>query len=545
MMASSQAVPASALAGKGGQRKRGRSQGDRPRSTLAPGSTLAEAKKRFKASDHTNNAQCEKCGANTNPHGMIKCESCDLSYHLACCNIPQTYHDIARDLLHLAGWTCIHCRTSKIERNIAIEKAVTDLTQQLNQMKVKLEKTCTEAQAQKKKPKENDTTSSATASSSSVQQGPTAGGGDAGSAGQPGYNSLTKTQVAKIVTKTINDQARRKKNVIVSGIPESSQVDDLHSFKTLCEEHLSTKPALSSQGVNRLGKETAGGNRHRRLLVHLDSEEAAKEILRSARELRSSQDPYVAANIYINPDLTVLEQKAAYDKRVHRRAQGTTANASQGNGSSSISTSNQQANTDPISTPPTPMEAQPLPHLVHSQHAHVVPIQSPPTASGAPLTNPNLPCQVMPATIEAVASHVTPTTYSISHARPSHWVHEGSQILAQSAPNSNIMIDSVSHVSASHTANQHAHWPGIINHSQIAPNSMHYQADNTLLPTYPINTHYGYHAQTVPHSSYYPSSQTMIHNNQQNFPPLPSPFLAVPHPSFSGATMPARSSTQS
>ena len=44
---------------------------------------------------------------------------------------------------------------------------------------------------------------------------------------------------------------------------------------------------------------------------------------------------------------------------------------------------------------------------------------------------------------------------------------------------------------------------------------------------------------------YYPSSQTMIHNNQQNFPPLPSPFLAVPHPSFSGATMPARRSTQS
>jgi len=131
------------------------------------------------------------------------------------------------------------------------------------------------------------------------------------------------------VCKTLNDMNKRKKNVVVTGLPEvasgSSDSDetkrlDEHAFTIFCEENLTVKPALSKLGCRRLGKVTGSGTKPRRLLVHLTSEQNAQDLLSSAKTLlRKSHDHYIASTIYFNPDLTAAEAKLAFEQRQRRR----------------------------------------------------------------------------------------------------------------------------------------------------------------------------------------------------------------------------------
>jgi len=57
----------------------------------------------------------------------------------------------------------------------------------------------------------------------------------------------------------------------------------------------------------------------RRLLVRLNSEEAAAAILKDAPKLRSSTIQHVAHSVYINPDLAPEAAKLAYEARKKRR----------------------------------------------------------------------------------------------------------------------------------------------------------------------------------------------------------------------------------
>lgn len=50
------------------------------------------------------------------------------------------------------------------------------------------------------------------------------------------------TSVATIVSKQIIAHERRKRNVIVTGLPEQPDTDDCTSFVNLCETHMPTKP---------------------------------------------------------------------------------------------------------------------------------------------------------------------------------------------------------------------------------------------------------------------------------------------------------------
>ena len=131
------------------------------------------------------------------------------------------------------------------------------------------------------------------------------------------------------VHRTLNDLNRRKSNVVVSGLPEQSSISDdnkpadAEAFIRLCEEHLSIKPALGHRGCKRLGKlaEHAADqtSRPRLLKVHLRSEDSVSQLLAAAKQLRRSDDQYVAENVYINPDMSPAESKLAYEDRKRRR----------------------------------------------------------------------------------------------------------------------------------------------------------------------------------------------------------------------------------
>jgi len=128
------------------------------------------------------------------------------------------------------------------------------------------------------------------------------------------------TDIETVIHKTVKDLNRRKSNVIVTGIPEltSSDTSDRELFTNFCEENLAIKPALSNLGCKRLGRSPDQQGRPRRLLVHLNSESTAADLLMAAKQLRRSDDPSVKS-VYINPDLAPAEAKIAFESRQRRR----------------------------------------------------------------------------------------------------------------------------------------------------------------------------------------------------------------------------------
>jgi hypothetical protein len=123
--------------------------------------------------------------------------------------------------------------------------------------------------------------------------------------------------VSLVVHRTLADAARRKRNIIVTGLPEDLAVDDVTAFNHLCEDNLPVKPVVAAGGCLRIGRKNGDGPR--RLLVRLTSDDAASEILKTARVLRRSNDSYVARNVYINADLSRSQARLAYEARQRRR----------------------------------------------------------------------------------------------------------------------------------------------------------------------------------------------------------------------------------
>jgi len=68
---------------------------------------------------------------------------------------------------------------------------------------------------------------------------------------------MDKAEVQLEVCCSIHDAAKRKCNLVITGLPaaaKSSPQDDCVAFTQLCKEHLSVKPVLSHKGCRRLAK---------------------------------------------------------------------------------------------------------------------------------------------------------------------------------------------------------------------------------------------------------------------------------------------------
>lgn len=111
------------------------------------------------------------------------------------------------------------------------------------------------------------------------------------------------------------EREKRRRNVIVSGLPPVSGVSDSAVFSKFCEDNLTVKPLL--QNCRRVGRSTTG--KPRLLKVTLDNEHSVEDLIESSFTLRHSDDP-AAKNVYINRDLTPMEVEAAYESRQKRKA---------------------------------------------------------------------------------------------------------------------------------------------------------------------------------------------------------------------------------
>ena len=118
---------------------------------------------------------------------------------------------------------------------------------------------------------------------------------------------------------------RRSKSVIVNGFLESSAGSDRERFTQLCSTELQVDPNVVY--VKRIGSGTSQGQGHgqgqgrpRPLLVAVrTSDEAATLVERSKAVDRSTADQGMRS-VYINPNLSKAESKAAYEERCRRRS---------------------------------------------------------------------------------------------------------------------------------------------------------------------------------------------------------------------------------
>ena len=114
----------------------------------------------------------------------------------------------------------------------------------------------------------------------------------------------------------MHEKKRRANNVILSGLPPSDSTDDRTLVSQLLETELQSKPGI--RGCKRLGLNSTG-DRPRPIQITLENQDDADYLLHHARLLRRSSSQEICDNVYINPDLTRAEAKAAYELRCRRR----------------------------------------------------------------------------------------------------------------------------------------------------------------------------------------------------------------------------------
>jgi hypothetical protein len=208
------------------------------------------------------------------------------------------------------GWVCSDCKQAARSSFRRLEAAIAQLAEELSVVKNEMSSLKYELHNIKPAPvplsEQLGSTAGANSSSSSSSS--------SSSKNNNGDGADDEAKTTLIVHRTLNDAARRKRNVIISGLPESDTHDDRTEFLRLCEDHLSVKPSVAENACVRIGKQLP--NVPRRLLVRLGSEDTADAVLRDARKLRSSSD---TRNVFINPDLSPAAATLAYEARKKRR----------------------------------------------------------------------------------------------------------------------------------------------------------------------------------------------------------------------------------
>ena len=123
----------------------------------------------------------------------------------------------------------------------------------------------------------------------------------------------------QVVLATVDAENRRKiarqANVVISGLPMSTQKTDAELVQQLFRDELSIQCNIVS--CQRLGKPSSG--KTQLLKVCTAGAKEAADVLAAAKRLRHSADNYISKNVFINRDMTKSEAEVAYQARCRRR----------------------------------------------------------------------------------------------------------------------------------------------------------------------------------------------------------------------------------
>lgn len=109
----------------------------------------------------------------------------------------------------------------------------------------------------------------------------------------------------------MEDRLRRKKNLIISGIPEQTEgsvEERMEADKTIVKDLLESLCGMSDDDISRshrIGRQQPDKNRLIRVV--LSNEDDKKNVLYNAKQLRSMPS---YKNVYVNPDLTPSQRES-------------------------------------------------------------------------------------------------------------------------------------------------------------------------------------------------------------------------------------------
>ena len=137
-----------------------------------------------------------------------------------------------------------------------------------------------------------------------------------------GPASNLRHAVAAVVYADQRVKEKRAKTVVVSGLATSQVDGDALISQWLCMLEFGVDPSITY--TRRLG--AAGGDRVRPLLVGLQSVGDVSVVLSQAKKLRTSANEVTCNSVYINRNLTKVEERLAYEERCRRRNRLPTTN---------------------------------------------------------------------------------------------------------------------------------------------------------------------------------------------------------------------------
>ena len=240
----------------------------------------------------------------------LTCAICGDNYDQQCSALSFDVYQTLLTIVEHTGWVCMDCRTTCKIKMQQIQSIQAKTSEQLADVHTSLAFLQQEIQEVKCR---NDPSTTAPAPSVLSDDDFNPVEFDPGSTKQDIFHPQGK--ISMTIHRTLIDMSRRKRNVVVTGLPETD--DDETLLTKFCEENLPVKPSIISGGCRRLGKKN-NDPRPRRLLVQLTSETSATNLISAAKSLKNNDDEF-ARTIYINPDLTPTEAKMAYEKRQQRR----------------------------------------------------------------------------------------------------------------------------------------------------------------------------------------------------------------------------------
>ena len=249
--------------------------------------------------------------------GCIVCSICGDFFHQLCTGISASAYDTLMSVIIETGWVCPTCRISCKFIINGLQSALARTNELVSDMKTVIDTLKNDIDTLKS----SRNTCKDNISCSDEQQILLAD-----NVGAQPISLLHPSTHTLEVSKVMHDLNRRKKNIVISGLPEPTgntadelQSADITAFEHLCEANLPVKPSVSKLGCKRLGKLSDNNSKPRKLLVYLGTETAASSILQCAKLLRRSDNPDIARNVFVNPDLSPAEAKLAFESRQKRR----------------------------------------------------------------------------------------------------------------------------------------------------------------------------------------------------------------------------------
>lgn len=301
----------------------------------------AEVMDRSSSSSH----QCTTCCKDI-PHDgrMITCVICDGDYHVECTGLPEKVVQSLLIIVSHTGWTCSSCRAAARQAMQKFQASLTALSETVAQLKVEMHKlshntTVKSMQTDYEQSKSTTTTSVLEKDVNKLKKELGTLQSSLKPAQLTGDISQMKSelQAVKLEIATVKeyaqpvkwpsddtaktmrtmvhselaDKERRRKNIVVHGLPPVNGIDDVDVFTDLCATHFTIKPVVVRERCHRL-RSRAGTIPP--LLIVLDREHSAQELLKQSGSLRKSNSA-----VYLNPDLTPAERQLAFEQRQIRR----------------------------------------------------------------------------------------------------------------------------------------------------------------------------------------------------------------------------------